>query len=266
MTVTASQIIAKAKSYLGYEEKASNKDLNSFHGNVGRNNYQKFQPIAGAGNGDQWCQYFVDAVFVEVSGSISAAEELLYMSQSKSMTGYTPTGREFFIKAGRYFSVPEPGDVVYFYSSPKGRIGHTGIVVSVNKSAKTFTTVEGNTSSTEYNENGGAVASHTFSYARIGGTNRVNGFGRPKYGKASKKEDDTCMVQLPVLEKGFKSNVVKSLQVLLIDRYKFSCGSGGVDGDFGTQTLRAVKRFQKKYGLKVDGVVGAKTWTALLTK
>ena len=266
MAVTASQIIAKAKSYLGYEEKASNKDLNSFHGNVGRNNYQKFQPLAGAGNGDQWCQYFVDGVFVEVSGSISAAEELLCMPKNNSMTGYTPTGREYFVKAGRYHSVPEPGDIVYFYSSNKGRIGHTGIVETVDKASKTFTTIEGNSTSAIYDENGGCVVTHKFSYASIGGTRRVNGFGRPRYGKESKKEDDTCMVQLPVLEKGAKSNVVKSLQVLLIDRYKFSCGSGGVDGDFGTQTLRAVKRFQKKYGLKVDGVVGAKTWTALLTK
>ena len=263
--VTATQIIEKAKSYLGYEEKASNKDLNSFHGNVGKNNYQKFQPLAGAGNGSQWCQYFVDGVFVEVSGSISAAEELLCMNQSKSMTGYTPTGREFFIKAGRYYEVPEPGDVVYYYSSAKGRIGHTGLVVSVDKSAKTFTTVEGNTSNKEHDTNGGEVMSKKYSYASIGGTRWVNGFGRPRYGKQeTNKEGNTCMIELPVLEKGAKSDVVKSVQSLLIDKYKFSCGSAGVDGSFGAYTFRAVKRFQKKYGLTVDGVVGPKTWTALL--
>ena len=32
---------------------------------------------------------------------------------------------------------------------------------------------------------------------------------------------------------------------------------------FGKGTLKAVKKFQKKKGLKADGVVGKKTWTAL---
>ncbi|GHV04994.1 hypothetical protein FACS1894217_01140 [Clostridia bacterium] len=36
-----------------------------------------------------------------------------------------------------------------------------------------------------------------------------------------------------------------------------------VDGDFGTGTLNAVRDFQQKYGLSVDGVVGKATWEAL---
>jgi hypothetical protein len=35
------------------------------------------------------------------------------------------------------------------------------------------------------------------------------------------------------------------------------------DGQFGSLTTNAVKDFQKKKGLSVDGVVGAKTWHAL---
>lgn len=38
-----------------------------------------------------------------------------------------------------------------------------------------------------------------------------------------------------------------------------------VDGIFGQATEKAVKDFQKKHGLVVDGVVGAKTWKALGT-
>lgn len=34
---------------------------------------------------------------------------------------------------------------------------------------------------------------------------------------------------------------------------------GPVDGSFGYQTLRAVKDFQYKFGMKVDGIVGSKT-------
>ena len=34
--------------------------------------------------------------------------------------------------------------------------------------------------------------------------------------------------------------------------------------DFGAETLRAVKEFQKKHDLVVDGIVGPKTWKALM--
>lgn len=38
---------------------------------------------------------------------------------------------------------------------------------------------------------------------------------------------------------------------------------GGVDGDYGTRTLRAVKAFQRAKGLEVDGKVGPETLRAL---
>lgn len=39
-----------------------------------------------------------------------------------------------------------------------------------------------------------------------------------------------------------------------------------VDGSFGTETLKAVVKFQRTNGLGVDGVVGNKTWTVLTLK
>lgn len=41
-------------------------------------------------------------------------------------------------------------------------------------------------------------------------------------------------------------------------------GVGAIDGTFGQKTLEAVKAYQADYGLKVDGVVGAKTWASLV--
>lgn len=44
---------------------------------------------------------------------------------------------------------------------------------------------------------------------------------------------------------------------------KWGYYTGNVDGVFGTQTSKAVRRFQQKNGLKVDGVVGSQTLAAL---
>lgn len=38
---------------------------------------------------------------------------------------------------------------------------------------------------------------------------------------------------------------------------------GKIDGDFGRKTENAVKAYQKDNGLKVDGIVGARTWKSL---
>lgn len=38
---------------------------------------------------------------------------------------------------------------------------------------------------------------------------------------------------------------------------------GPIDGDFGAKTRAAVKSYQRKHHLAADGVVGAKTWSAL---
>ena len=42
-------------------------------------------------------------------------------------------------------------------------------------------------------------------------------------------------------------------------------GSLVVDGIFGVATEEAVKKFQKYYGLTVDGIVGSQTWAKLET-
>lgn len=190
MGVTAEQIIERARHYIGYREKNhASADMENFTADAGDGNFQKFQPLAGEGNGDQWCQYFVDAVAVEVTGSIAKAKEFLCQTNDGNyMTGYTPTGASYFKQAKRWFTTPQVGDVVYFYSSSMGRICHVGYVEKVNTANKTIGTIEGNTNSDGFTTNGGCVARHEYSYASVGGSNRVNGFGRPLYGEIAEDE------------------------------------------------------------------------------
>jgi hypothetical protein len=56
---------------------------------------------------------------------------------------------------------------------------------------------------------------------------------------------------------------IKWLQARLIE-LGYSCGSCGVDGSFGYDTLSAVKRFQRDRGLKQDGYVGGATHRKLV--
>ena len=156
--ITADQFVKTAASYIGYEEKASNAYLDDFHKNAGRNNYQKFERDVIGWTGDQWCQYFVDAI-------------ALYAAQ----------------------------------------------------------------------------------------------------GSQGAQEDDktvkevTCMVELKELSKGSTGAEVKTVQILLINKFGISCGTAGADGEFGDNTDYAVKKFQKLKNLDADGIVGRKTWTALLS-
>lgn len=57
---------------------------------------------------------------------------------------------------------------------------------------------------------------------------------------------------------------VSDLQTML-DDIGMNLGAGGTDGKFGPDTKRALMRFQRKYGLKADGVFGRRTRIALNT-
>ena len=69
---------------------------------------------------------------------------------------------------------------------------------------------------------------------------------------------------LPTLRRGDNGEKVAYLQKLLMDR-GYALPKYGADGDFGAETEKAVKAFQRDWGLKEDGVVGEKTWSMLLT-
>lgn len=81
-----------------------------------------------------------------------------------------------------------------------------------------------------------------------------------KYNKTTQGGNDVN-ITIPVVKSGIKGDSVKALQILL-NGLGYSCGS--VDGSCGSQTVTAIKEFQKASGLSVDGSCGEKTWSRLL--
>ena len=55
----------------------------------------------------------------------------------------------------------------------------------------------------------------------------------------------------------------RDVQQALRDNYGIPIGSSGADGIYGSSTRNAVRQFQQRYGLRVDGIVGPQTRAAL---
>ena len=64
----------------------------------------------------------------------------------------------------------------------------------------------------------------------------------------------------PLLRSGSNNNFVYLLQFIL-NQYGYNLS---VDGIFGSNTLNAVRDFQRNNSLSVDGLVGTNTWRTLL--
>ena len=169
-----------ARSYIGYNEKASNKDLDDFKANSGYNNYTAFardyKQVCGIDvQAQAWCDVFVNMMFVYSFGAEKAQKMI------GGFSAYTPESANYFKKMGRYFSDPVPGDVIFFKNNV--RIYHTGIVSAVSDGY--VHTIEGNTSSTTGVEaNGGTVAEKKYSLSY----GKIAGYGRPKYDLAESEE------------------------------------------------------------------------------
>lgn len=74
------------------------------------------------------------------------------------------------------------------------------------------------------------------------------------------KPTTTPTAQKPTLRKGNTGSAVKDLQEALNKAVSMGLV---VDGQFGERTDGAVRVFQAKHKLEVDGICGAKTWAAL---
>ena len=272
MANTVDKLLKVASNEVGYLEKKSNSQLDSKTANAGYNNWTKYgrDLIKWIGspysNGVAWCDMFYDWCMVTAYGKDIAKKFM------NGWSAYTPTSAQYYVNAKRWHTKdPKPGDQIFFVTRGAKReirnICHTGLVEKVD--ANYVYTIEGNTSAAAgVVANGGGVSrkKYPLNYERI------CGYGRPNFDEKIKKKETitkkepekkvktkvipALAISTPNLKKGSKGNEVKKLQKDL----NFVLGTKlEVDGDFGKNTLAALKTFQTKYKLTVDGVYGSKS-------
>jgi len=78
-------------------------------------------------------------------------------------------------------------------------------------------------------------------------------------GKVGAKTWEALIVPL---WKGRTGAAVSAVEIQL--KYQYGFPSLSVDGTFGPKVEAAVKAFQKRYGLTPSGIVGERTWNALV--
>ena len=184
-----------------------------------------------------WCGAFVDWVILQTCRRFGHGADLARKVLCGDFDDYTYNSVALYKKAGRWTQTPHRGDQIFF-----GGSGHTGIVVSA--AGGIVNTIEGNKSD--------AVRRCSYSIH----SPSIIGYGRPRYDLIGGTVTNEEEIDMPQIKKGSKGKAVKILQIIL--------GNLSVDGSFGPATQTAVLAFQKNHGLEADGIVGPKTWKALI--
>lgn len=245
-------LIAVAKNEIGYLEKATNAQLDSKTANAGYNNYTKYwRDVYPAYQGQPWCACQISWDMMTAFGLETAKKLLRHWPYV-----YCPAMRDYFT----LYANPQVGDIVIFWSSKKKEFVHTGLVIKVQ--GDQFWTIEGNTSGASgVVANGGGICQKTYYNSQLPGTK----FCRPDYSivtsikSGSSTNTSTTTTTKNWIEYGDRGNDVKNLQAKL-NKVGHNLE---VDGICGNATVSAIKDFQEKYNLTVDGQAGKNTITKL---
>ena len=211
----------------------------------------------GCGGDGAWCAMFVSYV-------------LNIVGIGEGVTSDSCTLMQRYMSESDKWSEPDdwpiPGDIIFFDWDNKKEerpLDHVGICVGFNNDTLQITYVNGNGDSSYY------VTEEEINVNAKGkdGHNLVAYWMRYVGDEESEEPEEKPEYKgmyIPVRElyKGMSGGDVKSLQRLLFaDGY--SVGKCGDDGDFGSDTEKAVKNYQKDHGLDPDGIAGEKTLTEL---
>ena len=199
MNITPKQVLTLAAKYIGYKEKASDKDLYSFEDNAGRGNFTMFQAEldrAGFWNnakqGYEWCTSFVAWCFWRLCGT--EAKQILCLTGDYGAS--CVSWAKYYAEQARLFTKPKVGDQYFQRDSRDGKPCHTGIVETVN--GNTFTTIEGN-------------AGNMVKRVNRKLDNTVYGFGRPKYTAEIEDEEMERWKTIEDVPEGFYRDTVRQL-------------------------------------------------------
>lgn len=185
-------------------------------------------------NGFPWCAMFVSWCFDKAGVPLGKIDD------AKGYR-YCPSAYQYWKSTNQITKNPAPGDIVLFDWEGDGKCDHTGLFLKDNADGMTFTALEGNTSFSN-NSNGGEVMQRKRHYAL------VKAFVSPAcYGSSAVPSDPV------VYQKGDRGSEVQGVQKQLHDLgYAIT-----VDGDFGPETFKFVKQFQKDNGAQETGKLTA---------
>ena len=216
-----------------------------------------------------YCDAFVDWCFYKAYG-VTTAKSLI----GGNFDDYTVASASMYDKKKALHTNPKVGDQVFF--TKNGNIKgcyHTGLVYKVDK--EYFYTIEGNTSSSAgVVANGGCVTKKKYSIAVYKGKTL---FGRPKYDagtaskETSKSDKEKTKTKAPAAAKPTITFGTTGAQALALQKdlnYLGFKGANGKklteDGEIGDNSIYALKSFQKKYELFVDGIYGSKSYAKMI--
>lgn len=168
------KVVSLALKEVGYCEKASNSQLESKTDNAGNANWNKYAAFIdqkyptfynGKKNGYDWCDIFVDYLFLKCYG-LKEAMEMLYQP-AKSCGAGCGWSRTYYKVNSRYSKEPTIGAQIFFTKDNGKTVYHTGIVTSI--SGDMITVVEGNS--------GNKVTKNVYHID----SPKIDGYGAPKY-------------------------------------------------------------------------------------
>ena len=213
MDITAKQVLELAAKYIGYKEKASNKDLYSFTDNAGCGNFTMFQAELDKAkfwntpkNGYEWCTSFVAWCFWRIAGS--EAKDILCLTGPYGAS--CVSWAKYYAAQARLFTKPQVGDQYFQKDTRDGLPCHTGIVESVNGS--------------------------TF-----------DGFGRPKYTQKTEEEDMVRWAKLDDIPEGYRAMAQRYVDAGALR------GKGNGEIDLSEDMLRVMEIMRRYFENMMEG-------------
>ena len=252
---TAQAAIDIALGQDGYLEKKSDSQLTNKTANAGKNNYTRYEKEVFGTNGNFWCASFISWVFWMLCGKDKTEAKKICLT----LTRGAETFRQAFIKAKLYSNTPKLGALIFFSGTRHAGANHIAMVYKYDD--KYVYTVEGNTSSDAgVVDNGGAV--NCKKYLRT--NSKILGYGYPKYdsnsSSTSKSKYSGEFPKLPT--RGYFQNGDVSSEVCKLKKFLNWYGNYKLtetNKNYLDKTVAAVKDFQKKNNLTIDGEFGSKS-------